>query len=95
MGALYAGPIDGLESLARLLTKQHANLQVIVILQTAVDQRFYRRKYDAARTLTVFGATLRQEVELSQLRASLLDVVEETMQLTWVSPWLREPGKQG
>jgi len=57
-------------------------------LQQAIDRRFYRRKYNAARTLAALSATLRDEVNLSQLREQLLTVVEETMQPTQVSLWL-------
>src|SRR5262249_53548013 len=58
-------------------------------LQKTIDRRFYRRKYDASRTLAAFAATLRTQVELSELTDHLLSVVEETMQPEHVSLWLR------
>ncbi|HEV2235525.1 MAG TPA: hypothetical protein VGR57_02590, partial [Ktedonobacterales bacterium] len=65
-------------------------------LQAAIDRRFYRRKYDAARTLQAFGATLRTETDLAAMRQRLLSVVDETMQPTLISLWLppRHDGPQ-
>jgi hypothetical protein len=58
-------------------------------VQQAVGRRFNRRRYDAARTIAAFSARLRQQVDLDTLSAELLGVVEQTMQPTSVSLWLR------
>jgi hypothetical protein len=63
-------------------------------VQRAIDRRFYRRKYDAARTLAGFGASARDETNLAHLTERLLGVVDETMQPEHVGLWVR-PGAAG
>jgi hypothetical protein len=106
LASIYAGLIIGLEGLAGAITRGSAsNPPVLVIstltvfalfaplrsrIQNLIDRRFYRSKYDAEQTLATFTATLRNEVELDHLHDHLLTVVQETMQPTSVSLWLRQ-----
>jgi hypothetical protein len=59
-------------------------------IQRFIDRRFYRRKYDAARTLDGFTTTLRDEVDIDEMSSDLLKVVNETMQPAHLSLWLRQ-----
>jgi hypothetical protein len=63
-------------------------------VQTAVDRRFNRRRYNAARTVEAFSTRLREHIELDTLSTELLAVVDQTMQPTRVSVWLRPAANQ-
>jgi hypothetical protein len=99
LGGGYAGLVLGLGQLLgqnRSLVVAGATLAVAAVFQPArrriqdtVDRRFNRRRYDAAQTIQGFSARLRQQVDLEALTAELLAVVEQTMQPTRVSLWLR------
>ena len=102
---LYFGSVVVLQQLFRALTGQGQSPFVTVVstlaiaalfsplrrrLQDGIDRRFYRRKYDAAKTLADFAATVRDETDLEKLAARLVGVVDEAMQPERVSLWLKK-----
>jgi len=104
---LYFGGIVVLQRLFVLLTGQQSTLAVVAStlliaalfnplrrrIQSFIDRRFYRAKYDARKTLEVFSSKLRDETDLEALSGDLVGVVRETMQPAHVSLWLRPDTK--
>jgi len=103
LAATYVGGVVGLQYVFRALTGQGSTLAVVAStlviaalfnplrrrVQGFVDRRFYRRKYDARKTLEDFSTRLREETDLEALNSELVEVVRETMQPAHVSLWLR------
>jgi hypothetical protein len=106
---IYFGSVVLLQGLFQLITSQNQPPVATVIstltiaalfipirrrIQTFIDRRFYRQKYNAERVLAAFSSTLRDEVELEHLTNSILGVARETMQPEHASLWLREVNLQ-
>jgi hypothetical protein len=105
LGLVYFGGVTATQAIFRALTGQQNQPQLVIVVSTLViaalfnplrrriqafiDRRFYRRKYDAAKTLEAFSAKLRDETDLDALNDDLVGVVRETMQPSHVSLWLR------
>jgi hypothetical protein len=101
--AVYVGGVLVLEYAFRTLTGSGSQLSIVAStlliaalfnpmrrrVQNFIDHLFYRRKYDAARTLETFSARLRDETDMDALNSELLSVVQDTMQPEHVSLWLR------
>jgi hypothetical protein len=102
--ALYFGVVATTQTIFRALTGQEQQPQLAIVISTLViaalfnplrrriqsfiDRRFYRGKYDAAKTLEAFSAKLRDETDLDALSNDLVGVIKETMQPAHVSLWL-------
>jgi hypothetical protein len=107
--SLYLGGVVVTQTLFRALTGQQQQPQLAIVvstlaiaalfnplrrrIQSFIDRRFYRKKYDAARVLEAFSARLRDETDLDRLEGDVVAVVRETVQPEHASVWVRPPSE--
>jgi hypothetical protein len=105
LALIYFGGVATTQAIFRALTGQQEQPQLAIVISTLliaalfnplrrriqrfIDRRFYRRKYDARKTLEAFSAKLRDETDLDALSDDLVGVVKETMQPSRISLWQR------
>jgi hypothetical protein len=108
LALVYVGSVTGLQQLLSPVVGEGNNLAIVAStlliaalfgplrrrVQGFIDRRFYRRKYDAGRVVAEFSERLRDETDLRALSNDLASVVDEALQPTHVSVWLRPPGRE-
>jgi hypothetical protein len=108
LAGLYFGGVALIQSLLKPLTGEGNDPAIVATtliiaalflplrqrVQRFIGRRFYRRKYDVAKTIAAFSDHVRDEVELDKLVGRLVEVVDETIQPAHISLWLRDPGHQ-
>lgn len=107
LAAVYFASVAVLQAGFRAITGQDSPLAVVLStlaiaalfnplrgrIQSAIDRRFYRSRYDAGRILAAFSSQVREEIEVGRLSASFMEAADQAMQPTTITLWLRDSGE--